>query len=85
MFVRSAHVGDVPVTQVQTETGTMAWMRMKGIKGLVYEPEVDPQATRKHHCKDCFCCRMCRDVCCIECLKRKAGRTGGGCGRRKPG
>lgn len=55
----------------------MAWVRMRGIEGLVWEPEQDPVAERKHNCRDCYSCQMCSDARCGECLKRRAhlGRT----------
>jgi len=45
---------------------------MQGIEGLVWEPEQDPAAERKHNCRDCYSCQMCSDARCGECLKRKA-------------
>jgi len=51
----------------------MAYRRIRGIPGLVYEPEHD-QAGSKHKCKDCFCCQWCSDSRCRLCLKSK-GRS----------
>jgi hypothetical protein len=51
----------------------MAYRRIRGIKGLVYEPEPDPEG-RKHNCKDCFYCQWCSDSKCRHCLKNKACR-----------
>jgi len=45
----------------------MAYRRIKGFKGLVYEPEPD-QMGSKHKCKDCFCCQWCSDSRCEPCL-----------------
>ena len=50
----------------------MAWVRIEGVEGLVWEPEHDPAAERKHNCRDCYSCQMCSDTRCDECLKRKA-------------
>jgi hypothetical protein len=49
----------------------MAYKRIRGIKGLVYEPEPNQQDS-KHNCKDCFFCQWCSDVKCELCLKEKA-------------
>ncbi len=50
----------------------MAWVKIRGVKGLVYEPEqISSSRSRKHNCRDCFACRMCSDVCCESCLSRK--------------
>jgi len=51
----------------------MAWIRLPGIEGLVYQPESDPSAPRKHDCTDCFVCQMCSDSRCVECRKQRAG------------
>ncbi|MEN6385584.1 MAG: hypothetical protein ABFD79_10345 [Phycisphaerales bacterium] len=44
----------------------MAFIRIRGIPGKVYEP--DKVGPRKHKCKDCFFCQMCSDERCIACL-----------------
>ena len=49
----------------------MAYRRIKGIKGLVYEPEPGPEGS-KHNCKDCFQCQWCSDSKCALCLKEKS-------------
>lgn len=61
----------------------MAFVRMKGIKGLVWQPD-DP-GEKKHDCPDCFCCQWCSDERCRVCLssrkKRRGGKRRGCCGR----
>lgn len=59
----------------------MPWIKVKGLPGLVYEPEGaggDSCGKKKHPCPDCFCCQWCSDERCRECLKRKS------CRKRKP-
>ena len=34
----------------------MPWIRLPGIEGLVYEPELPPRCERKHNCTDCYSC-----------------------------
>ncbi|MHC4087413.1 MAG: hypothetical protein ACYSU3_20610 [Planctomycetota bacterium] len=51
----------------------MAYRRIRGIKGLVYEPEPNQQGS-KHNCKDCFYCQWCSDIRCENCLKEKTCR-----------
>ena len=63
----------------------MTWIHMKGVKGLVYQPDEQPAAERKHNCKDCFCCRHCSDICCSECLKGKANARADGRPRGREG
>ena len=36
----------------------MPWIRMRGVKGLVYEPESTASLDRKHRCPDCYSCQM---------------------------
>ncbi len=51
----------------------MAYRKIRGIPGLVYEPEPD-QAGSKHKCRDCYCCQWCSDSRCGPCLKGKKNR-----------
>lgn len=72
----------------------MAYVRMRGIPGLVYVPDAAPFSPKKHPCRDCFACQWCSDERCALCLRGKVilgtqgrGRThrrrrGGGCPRR---
>lgn len=46
----------------------MAFVRIKGLDGLLYVPEHDGGA-KKHPCEDCFSCQMCSDNRCALCLK----------------
>ncbi|HOO39413.1 MAG TPA: hypothetical protein PLV78_13925 [Deltaproteobacteria bacterium] len=48
----------------------MAFVRMKGVKGLVYVPE-ENSGLKKHPCKDCYACQMCSDSRCMLCLKEE--------------
>ena len=54
----------------------MPWIKMPGIEGLVYEPELSPGRKRKHNCKDCAVCQWCSDERCAACLNRKRCRKG---------
>lgn len=46
----------------------MAFVRMKGIDGLVFVPE-DTGAAKKHPCADCYRCQWCSDNRCALCLR----------------
>ena len=48
----------------------MAFIRMKGVEGLVYVPE-DDAGLKKHPCEDCYFCQWCSDNRCDLCLKGK--------------
>ena len=50
----------------------MPFIRLPGIKGKVYVPEIDASQPRKHNCSDCFSCQMCGDDRCSICLKQKS-------------
>lgn len=52
----------------------MTWVKRPGLDGLVWEPDPQPAAEKKHNCRDCFRCQMCSDVRCAQCLKRKPDR-----------
>ena len=58
----------------------MPWIKMRGVDGLVYEPEPQPAGQRKHNCRDCFYCQMCSDARCAVCLNRNAEAA---CAKRK--
>lgn len=47
----------------------MAFIKMPGVKGLVYVPEEKPGSEKKHNCPDCFSCQRCSDVRCSACRK----------------
>ncbi len=53
----------------------MPFIRIKGFKELLYVPEEDKKARKKHPCPDCFSCQMCSDERCEKCLRNKAGRS----------
>ncbi|MFO8112834.1 MAG: hypothetical protein R6T92_10035 [Desulfosalsimonadaceae bacterium] len=46
----------------------MPFVKMPGLKGMIYVPEADDAAKKKHACKDCFSCQMCGDNRCSVCL-----------------
>jgi len=48
----------------------MAFVRMKGVEGLVYVPE-DNGGSKKHPCNDCYYCQWCSENKCELCLKTK--------------
>ena len=52
------------------EKGLMAFVRMKGIEGLLYVPDQD--GPKKYPCADCHFCQWCSDNRCSLCLNRKA-------------
>jgi len=49
----------------------MPFIKLPGIEGWVYEPEIKPGSQRKHDCPDCFYCQMCSDTRCQSCQKEK--------------
>jgi hypothetical protein len=49
----------------------MAFIRMKGVEGLVYVPQ-DDGGLKKHPCEDCYFCQWCSDNRCDLCLKAKS-------------
>ncbi len=51
----------------------MAWVKMRGLDGLVWQPDPQPASQRKHNCRDCYSCQMCSDTRCAQCLTRKNG------------
>jgi hypothetical protein len=59
----------------------MTWVKIRGLDGLVWQPDPQPANERKHNCRDCFSCQMCSDTRCAQCLNRKQG----GCGKRGKG
>ncbi|GEM_PF-2061982 len=46
----------------------MPFVRVPGLKGLVWEPETHAEQKKKHPCKDCHHCQMCGDDRCTVCL-----------------
>jgi len=51
-----------------SERISMAFVRMKGIEGLMYVPE-ENGGVKKHPCKDCYACQMCSDNRCALCRR----------------
>lgn len=49
----------------------MAFVRMKGVEGLVFVPDRDETA-KKYPCEDCFYCQWCSDNRCALCLTSKS-------------
>lgn len=55
----------------------MAWKTIPGLTGRVYIPEEEPDAPKKHGCRECFCCQMCSDDRCRLCGERNCpGKQG---------
>ena len=65
----------------------MPFVEMPGIVGLVYVPDEEDAASKKHNCPDCFHCQWCSDARCAECRREKKSLPGGRCtghgGRRR--
>lgn len=49
----------------------MPFVRVPGLRGLLYVPETDGTAHKKHDCPDCFSCQVCSDDRCGVCRKEK--------------
>jgi len=47
----------------------MPFVRMRGVKGLVFVPEEEPAGKKKHPCPDCKVCQWCSDTRCASCRK----------------
>ena len=45
----------------------MPFVKMPGVTGKVYVPEVLPGQRKKHPCPDCFACQQCSDDRCTVC------------------
>lgn len=68
----------------------MAFIRLRGVPGVVYVPDADQGGPKKHPCADCFSCGWCSDERCVLCLtrgkrsaaRRRTRRQAGGCPRR---
>lgn len=54
----------------------MPFIRVPGLKGLLYVPEANDDAIRKHACEDCYSCQLCADSRCKVCIGGKPA-TGG--------
>jgi hypothetical protein len=48
----------------------MPFITIPGFEGSVYIPDSNQDTVKKHNCQDCFCCQMCSDERCEQCLKR---------------
>ena len=55
----------------------MPFVRMPGVTGKVYVPEVLPGQQKKHPCPDCFACQHCSDDRCTVCRNQGAVCTKG--------
>lgn len=51
----------------------MRFVRIKGVEGLVFEPD-GAEAPRKHRCPDCHSCQWCGDDRCRTCLSLRRTR-----------
>jgi len=47
----------------------MPFIEIKGVKGLVWEPEAC--GAKKHKCRDCHSCQWCSDERCTLCLRER--------------
>lgn len=47
----------------------MPFVRIKGVAGLVFEPESLKKEKKKHNCTDCLECGWCSDSRCSLCVK----------------
>ncbi len=47
----------------------MAFVKIEGVEGKIYDPRSDLKGHKKHPCKDCFSCQMCTDDRCELCRK----------------
>ena len=45
----------------------MAFVKIPGIKGKIYEPDNRSDSKKKHDCQDCYSCQMCSDTRCDVC------------------
>jgi hypothetical protein len=52
------------------EKADMAFIRTKGVEGLLYVPDED--GPKKYPCSACHFCQWCSDNRCSLCLNRKA-------------
>ena len=78
---RFSQMGDVfewDLTMWEGASG-MAWVKMKGVEGLVFQPE--SHGKKKHNCPDCFECAWCSDARCKICLSKSQTE----CARRPRG
>lgn len=48
----------------------MGFIKIKGFKGKIYEPDITTNALRKYNCPDCYNCLMCSHARCELCIKR---------------
>lgn len=51
----------------------MAFIKARGIKGLIYVP-YQKSEHKKNNCKDCFSCQWCSDERCELCLGKNCSR-----------
>lgn len=49
----------------------MPFIRIPGLKGMIYVPEASGKTKKKQDCNDCFSCQMCADSRCSVCLEEK--------------
>lgn len=59
----------------------MPFEKCPGLPGKIYTPEPNASGSRKHPCRDCFCCQNCSDERCGLCLgpRRSELEAGSGC------
>ncbi len=54
----------------------MPFVHMDGVDGLVYVPDPEPLANKKHPCPDCEACQHCSDARCNICLRDQCAKSG---------
>lgn len=62
----------------------MPFVKMEGLRGMIYVPEPKPGDPKKHPCPDCFSCQMCADSRCSVCLRQKGHKTSCTCEEKQP-
>ncbi len=48
----------------------MGFIKICGLEGKVYVPDMNCSIHKKHACNDCFSCQMCSDERCMLCKKQ---------------
>ncbi|MCU0560066.1 MAG: hypothetical protein MUD16_07715 [Desulfobacterales bacterium] len=48
----------------------MAFVKIPGVRGIVYVPEPCAERSKKHACRDCFDCQYCSAERCSLCREK---------------
>ncbi len=54
----------------------MPFIKVPGLKGLLYVPATNDDAPKKHACNDCYSCQLCADSRCKVCMGGQAETDG---------